>query len=82
MRTFTVPGGNPDQMRWCEDHGIDPKSVRKQVTVNDDGTMTFQRILRDERGHAYVVDDEVATEPLTVKPHRPFPGSAARCLST
>lgn len=71
-RTVTITGADPDIMAWVTDHGLDPHHLTKTVTFNDDGTITFQRILRQDR-KPLIVDNEMATRAVTVTPHRPFP---------
>lgn len=71
-RTVTIPGGDSDIMAWVTEHGLNPHHLTKTVTLNDDGTITFHRILRQD-GKPLIVDNEMATRAVTVTPRRPFP---------
>lgn len=70
--TFRMPGGDPEIMQWITDHGLDPHRISKRITIDDDGTVHLrQHLLRD--GKVYAVGEEIASEPVTITPTRPFP---------
>lgn len=73
MNTFTVPGWNRDVVAWLHDHDVNPVDVLREVTVDDDGTVHLQRVIRDVRGRPVLTGCDLLTVTVIVTPNRPFP---------
>jgi len=67
----------PGVQEWVDEHGLDPRDYRSTIIIEDDGRVTLIRLKRDHQGRAYIDPDtgDVAGEPVTITPKRPFPGS-------
>jgi hypothetical protein len=73
MSTTLEVHGDQKVIDWCATEDLDPFTLSPVVRLNDDGTVTMRRQLRDSDGRLRVVDNEIATEELIVTPHTPFP---------
>lgn len=73
--TVKVPGGIAEQIAWAQEHGFAADDLGRDITFNDDGTITLRRFVRDNNGQKVkdAAGDEWLTEPVTVTPNRPFP---------
>lgn len=58
---------------WLTEHDVDPTDLKREVELNDDGTVTVHRFVKDAAGHFVVGNDEAQTEDVVITPHRPFP---------
>ena len=63
----------PAVLAWCRDHGLDPNQIAKHgIRIDSNGLVHLRRyLLRD--GKHFVVNGDVAWEPITVRPKYPFP---------
>ena len=90
MATIRVAGGQTAVLDWAAAHHLDPEAFSARVDINDDGTITLYRYLVDGAGSRVVIESDVcqtcghgagehelATEPVTITPQRPFPIAVA-----
>lgn len=74
---FQVRSADPDAMQWARDQGLDPRTLRRDVVIHDDGSVELQRFLTDDDGRSRPApsEDGMLSEPVVVDhPTRPFPG--------
>lgn len=73
MATLTVDNPTDDLQDWVREHGQVPEDLSRRVDLNDDGSITLHAFVRASNGKPMIVNDEVATEPVTIIPARPIP---------
>ena len=84
-QTLELQGGQDAIIDWLIEHDLDPLDYRCTVTLDDDGTVTLRRYVRDADGQIIIGDphacptcgrgepEQPLTEDVVVTPKRPFP---------